>query len=268
MNDYLDANRTLWNAWTQLHAESPFYDLPGFKAGKSSLRRIEQAELGDKVAGKTLLHLQCHYGQDTLSWARKGASVTGVDFSPESIALAGRLSEELAIPATFICSDIARLPDVLTGQFDIVFTSYGVLHWLSDLRRWGEVIAHFLKPGGVFYIVEDHPFMRVFHSSDPERLTVGNPYFYSEEPYEAEMAGSYASDTDELRRFYMWDHSLGEVITTLIDAGLRIEFLHEFPVAVRAKFPFLVQGDDGWWRLPPGEGEIPLLFSLQARKPN
>jgi len=149
MNEHLDTNRQLWNAWTALHELSDFYDLPGFKAGKSSLRPIERAELTD-VAGRSLLHLQCHFGLDTLSWARQGAVVTGVDFSDQSIALAQALSTELAIPASFVCADIERLPGVLSGQFEIVFSSYGVLPWLRDLQRWAEVIAHFLRCGRSF----------------------------------------------------------------------------------------------------------------------
>lgn len=267
MDEYLKANQHLWDEWTAEHENSPFYDVEGFKAGKERLKSIELEEVGD-VHGRTLLHLQCHFGLDTLAWARHGAAVTGVDLSTASIDLARSLSQELNIPASFICSDVLSLPDHLQGQFDIVFTSYGILHWLRDLQRWARVIEHFLKPGGFFYIVEDHPFMRVF-SSDPELgIKPDNPYFFTEEPYRAETAGSYASDFQgKTRSYYMWDHSLGEVINSLIGAGLRIEFLHEFPVALRAKFPIMVPGDDGYWRFPPEYSMIPLLFSLKAGKP-
>jgi SAM-dependent methyltransferase len=270
MDEYLRANRTLWDEWTELHAQSQFYDLAGFKAGKDRLHSIELEEVGD-VAGKSLLHLQCHFGMDTLAWARRGATVTGVDFSEQSIALARSLSQELKIPARFCCSDLENLPSVLPGKFDIVFTSYGVLHWLGDLRRWGEVIAHFLKPNGIFYIVEDHPFMRIFDADHPTELKVIAPYFFSEEPEKRESAGSYAPEGKgeaKATNFYLWNHSLGDVCNALIGAGLHIEFLHEFPVAARAKFPFLKESDDGWWRLPAQPGTIPLLFSLQARKVN
>jgi len=268
MDDELNANRQLWNAWTTLHEASEFYDLPGFKAGKSSLRPIERAELTD-VAGRSLLHLQCHFGLDTLSWARKGAIATGVDFSDRSIALAQSLSGELDIPATFVCSDIEHLPDVLSGQFEIVFSSYGVLPWLRDLRRWAAVIAHFLAPNGVFYLVDDHPFMRALQVNDRGELTVANPYFFTEQPSRIEARGSYAAPGDAqtpLRAWYIWNHSLGEVLAALLGVGLRIEFLHEFPFAMRAKFPGMRRGDDGVWRFarPPA---FPLLFSLQARKP-
>ncbi len=268
MKEYLQANQKRWDQLTGEHELSPFYDLEGFKAGKDRLRAIELAELGD-VAGKTLLHLQCHFGMDTLAWARRGAIVTGVDFSPRAIGLARSLSAELDIPARFVCTDIDRLPDVLTGTFDIVFTSYGVLHGLPDINRWGAVIAHFLKPGGIFYIVEDHPLFRVFRPQPGNEIRAVRSYFYSPEPQRIEAAGSYATGNQgESGVSYVWDHSLGEIVNALITAGLRIEFLHEFPYAARAKFPFMEQGEDGWWRLPAGQhGTIPFLFSLQARKP-
>ena len=268
MDDYLHTNQQLWNDWTALHESSEFYDLAGFRAGKSSLRPIERAELTN-VAGRSLLHLQCHFGLDTLSWARQGATVTGVDIADRSIALAQALSAELGIPATFVCSDVEHAPDVLGGQFDIVFTSYGVLPWLRDLQRWAGVIAHFLKPNGIFYLVDDHPFMRSLSTNESGELVAGNPYFFSDTPTRIEARGSYAAPGDEqtpLREWYIWNHSLGEIMSALIDAGLRIEFLHEFPFAMRAKFPGMQRGADGVWRFA-NRPDFPLLFSLQARKP-
>ena len=266
MDEYLRANQKLWNEWTEEHEKSSFYDVAGFKAGRERLKSIELQEVGD-VHGKKFLHLQCHFGLDTLAWARHGALVTGADLSDQSIALAQSLSSELNIPARFVCADVLTLSDVLEERFDIVFTSYGVLHWLRDLRRWAQVIAHFLTPGGFFYIVEDHPFMRVF-SSDPEGgVKVNNPYFFSEEPYKAETQGSYATNFQgEKRSYHMWDHSLGEVVNSLIEAGLHIEYLHEFPFALRAKFPTMVKGEDGYWRFTREHNMIPLLFSLKASK--
>lgn len=268
MDDFINTNHQLWNAWTTLHETADFYDLPGFKAGNSSLRLIERAELTE-VAGCSLLHLQCHFGLDTLSWARKGAIVTGIDFSDRSIALAQSLSTELEIPATFVCSDIDHAPNVLSGPFDIVFTSYGVLAWLRDLDRWAQVIAHFLKPNGIFYIVDDHPFMRTLSAGASGALVVANSYFFAEEPSRIEARGSYAAPGDEqtpLRHWYIWYHSMGEILAALIGAGLQIEFLHEFPFAMRAKFPGMERGADGVWRFTK-RPMIPLLFSLQARKP-
>jgi SAM-dependent methyltransferase len=268
MDKYLRANQRRWDGLTLEHKESEFYDLEGFKQGKDRLRSIELSELGD-VTGKTLLHLQCHFGMDTLAWARRGAVVTGVDFSPEAISLARSLSEELDIPARFICSDLYDLPGALNGEFNIIFTSYGVLHGLPDLNRWGQIIAYFLKPGGIFYIVEDHPFFRVFRAKPEGEFRAERSYFFNEEPQKIAETGSYASGNEgPIHEYYVWDHSLGEVINSLVDAGLTIEFLHEFPYAARAKFPFMEKDEDSWWRLPPDRhGTIPFLFSLQARRP-
>lgn len=265
MDDYLQFNRQLWNEWTPLHEQSPAYRLHEFKAGASTLRPVERAELTD-VAGKRLLHLQCHFGLDTLSWARAGAIVTGVDLSDQSVALARALSDELDIPAAFVRSDVFDLPSALDGQFDIVFTSYGVLNWLDDLNRWAAVVAHFLKPGGIFYIAEFHPFSRVFDAGSPD-LKVANPYFFDQQPFRFEIQGSYAAEASTPMYGYNWNHSLGEIFNALIGAGLQIEFFHEFPFTLRERIAGMVQGGDGLWRLAQHHGMVPLLFSLQARKP-
>ena len=266
--EYLAANRKRWDALTHEHRDSGFYDLEGFKAGKDRLRSIELEELGD-VSGKTLLHLQCHFGMDTMAWARRGAQVTGVDFSPESIHLAHELSAELSIPARFICANIYNLPEVLDDEFDIVFTSYGVLHGLPDIAAWGQVVARYVKPGGIFYIVEDHPMFRTFRAGPGDTFRAERRYFHSDTPQRIEGQGSYATGgAGSAGDSYIWDFSMGDVVNALIDAGLQIDFLHEFPYAARAKFPFMVQGEDGWWRLPPEQhGVIPFLFSLQATRP-
>jgi SAM-dependent methyltransferase len=268
MNEYLEANRRRWDELTPIHARSAFYDLEGLRAGGLTLMPLEREELGD-VAGKSLLHLQCHFGLDTLSWARLGARVTGVDFSEAAITLARSLSDELDIGAHFICSSLYDLPTVLAGPFDIVFTSYGVLCWLPDLNRWAEVIAHFLRPGGAFYIAEIHPFAMVFYDEDDaEDLEVFYPYFHTTEPLRFEEEGSYAAPEAQVvhKVTYEWQHGLGDVVNSLISAGLRIEFLHEFPYACERMFPFLRQDREGWWRLEGHPGSIPMTFSLKATK--
>jgi SAM-dependent methyltransferase len=239
----------------------------GFKAGTSSLRALEVEELGD-VAGKSLLHLQCHFGLDTLSWARRGATVTGADFSDHAIAAAGALAKEVNLTARFVLSDLYHLPDVLDGQFDIVYTSYGVLFWLPDLRRWANVIAHFLKPGGAFYIVEYHPFAAVFENENAGDFEVAYPYFHGPEPLEFETSGSYADRTADFHfPEYGWDHPLSDIINALLAAGLRLEYLHEFPYCFEQRFPFMVHGADGRWRFAGRTNNmIPVLFSLKATK--
>jgi SAM-dependent methyltransferase len=266
MNEYLETNRKRWDELAPLHAQSGFYDVQGLRDGGLTLMPLEQEELGD-VAGRSLLHLQCHFGLDTLSWARLGAQVTGVDFSEQAITLARSLSAELGIAADFVHSDVYDLPSVLNGRFDIVYTSYGVLCWLPDLPRWARVIAHFLRPGGTFYIAEIHPFAYVFHDEeDAEDLKVFYPYFHSAEPLRFQEQGSYAAPgADVLHTVtYEWQHSLGDVVNSLISAGLRIEFLHEFSYACFKMFPFLEQDADGWWRLDQEYGSIPMTFSLKA----
>lgn len=268
MNEFEAVNRSNWDALVPIHARSAFYDVAGFKAGKLTLLPIEREELGD-VAGKSLLHLQCHFGLDTLSWARLGAHVTGIDYAPRAIELARTLSRETGLAAEFVCSSVYDLPQVLSGHFDIVFTSYGVLCWLPDLRPWGQVIAHFLKPGGVFYMVEFHPFLGVFYNeSDATDLRLAYPYFHRPDPDAFAAEGSYADPNAALSFVsYEWSHSLSDILNSLLDAGLRLEFLHEFPVCGYRHMPFMVQGEDGWWRLPEHQESVPLMFSVKARKP-
>ena len=267
LSEFEQADQSNWNRLAPFHAQSAFYDVPGFKAGRLSLLPIERDELGD-VAGKSLLHLQCHFGMDTLSWARLGAQVTGVDYADKAIELARELSREVGLDARFICASIYDLPELLSDTFDIVFTSYGVLCWLPDLTRWGQVIAHFLKPGGVFYIVDGHPLSHVFYDEkDATGLQVAYPYFQQATPEAYTNDGSYATDVDLHYTAYEWPHSLSEIVNALLEAGLRLEFLHEFPYAAYKCLPFMVQGADGWWRLPEGQESVPLLFSLKAVKP-
>jgi 2-polyprenyl-3-methyl-5-hydroxy-6-metoxy-1,4-benzoquinol methylase len=270
LDDLTRANLALWNELTEVHRKSAYYDLEGFKVGRQSLGPIELAEIGPDVAGKTLLHLQCHFGMDTLSLARLDARVTGVDFSDKAIALARSLSDELSIPARFIESSVYDLPAALDEQFDIVFTSWGVVIWLPDLRRWGEIVAHYLKPGGTFYIAEIHPFL--FAMDDDESVRDAHfryRYFEGAEPMAFESDGSYADRSAHIEQSvsYEWRHSLSEIVSCLAAAGLRIEYLHEFPYTVPGlAWGFLEEGDDGWARVRGHHDDFPLSFSLKAVK--
>ena len=173
------SNQRLWDAWTKVHAEGQFYDVAGFRQGGLRVRPYEIAALGD-VTGKSLLHLQCHFGLDTLSWARLGARVTGVDFSPAAIRLARELAADIGIPeARFVESNVYQLPVRLGDEFDIVYTSRGVLGWLPDIRGWARVVARFVKPGGRFYISEIHPVLQVFENEgvSPRELLIRYPYW-------------------------------------------------------------------------------------------
>ena len=265
----IHANQLAWNEWAGLHVGSKFYDVEGFKTGKCSLLSIERGEIGD-VSGKSLLHLQCHFGMDTLSWARLGARVTGVDFSVKAIEIARSLSRETGISGEFIQSNIYELPQKLAGEFDIVFTSYGVLCWLPDLPAWARVAAHFLRPGGVFYIVEEHPASLIYEmDSESHELQIAHSYFHTREGERYEESGSYAEpDAPTVHNLkYEWKHCLGDVVNAVIGAGLTIEFLHEFPYSFYPFFPVMEKDKDGWWKIPGSKYEIPFIFSLMAHKP-
>lgn len=269
MDRYRETNRELWDGWAEINHRAPSYRTAEFKAGASKLHPIELEEVGD-VRGKSLLHLQCHFGLDTLSWARRGAIVTGVDFSPKGIGIARSLSQELGIPAEFICCDLYALPDHLDRQFDIVYTSYGVLCWLHDLEAWANLIVRYLKPGGRFHIVEFHPFLYAFEPEKTEqRLQPILSYFPIEEPQRWEERGSYADRGADFRHdSYIWPHSIAEILNSLITAGLRIDQFNEFAYCVDDFLPGLMQqGPDGWWRLNHHPDSMPLMFSLKATKP-
>jgi SAM-dependent methyltransferase len=217
------------------------------------------------VTGRRFLHLQCHFGIDTLGWARRGARVTGVDLSPEAIATARRLAREAGLDATFVESDVYRLGDHGLGGFDVVHTSYGVLSWLPDLERWAGVVAAHLVPGGLFHLVENHPFLMML---DEDGVSMRWPYLAVGGPLRLESEASYVAPIDDGPiPEYNWPHGIGEVVTALIGAGLRIAWLREFP---RTPYPFpgflegRPEGDYGW---PGGRDDVPLTFSLGAFKP-
>ena len=270
-NKYFDANKELWDEFAKLHykTDNETYSVKSFLKGQTTLKSYELKELGN-VKGTSLLHLQCHFGLDTLSWAREGAVVTGIDLSSEGIRLAKLLAKQANLEATFIESNIYNLPKVLTKKFDIVYTSIGVLCWLNDLKEWGKIIAHFLKPGGFFYIAEIHPFSMVFdnETKDIKDLQVYFDYFYDPKPLEFIADGSYASEEKKIepKKEYEWAHSIADVINSLIEAGLRIEFLNEYPFTVWEQFSFTERGSDGFYRLKNQKAEIPLLFTLKAVK--
>jgi ubiquinone/menaquinone biosynthesis C-methylase UbiE len=264
MDKRLETNRKNWNERTPVHAESGFYDVAGFKAGSITLRTVEREEVGD-VSGKSLLHLQCHFGLDTMSWSRLGAHATGVDFSEDAIRLARSLNAEVGTDARFVHANVYDLPEVLDEEFDIVFTSYGVLVWLPDLDRWAEVINRHLKPGGAFHIVEFHP---VLTTLEPGAGGEPRPFYnyFQQELYFEGNEPSYAGDDPIASPKYEWQHSLGEIVTALADVGLRIDFLHEFPYCAYQALPSMELGEDGWWRFPEKNDSIPQIFSLRAVK--
>jgi len=264
MDARLKANLDAWNQMARIHAASREYRLAEFKAGENVLKPIELREVGD-VRGKSLLHMQCHFGLDTMSWARMGASITGVDFSGDAIALARSISDELKIPARFIQSNIYDAPNVLHEQFDIVFTSYGALCWLPDITRWAQVASSFVKPGGFFYIAEFHPL--ILMSDNRRGMTkLENEISYFHTAMREDPPGPDYSDPSKIvSETHQWMYRLGDIVSALAATGLRIEYLHEFAECIYPHFPFMKLESDGQWHI---EGDpIPTIFSIKATKP-
>jgi len=264
---YFKANKNLWDEYAEIHYKSDNYQVKEFLSGDTTLKPYELEELSD-VTGKSLLHLQCHFGLDTLSWAREGAKVTGVDFSDVAIKIAKSLAKEINVEAKFICSNVYDLPENLKEQFDIVYTSIGVITWLPDLKRWGEIIAHFLKPGGTFYFAEIHPFTMVFDEMDESGLNVIYNYFPDAEPLKFDTDGTYAETDAKIKQAvqYEWNHSLSEIINSLLQAGLKLEFFNEYDYTCYKAFPFVEKDPDGLWRMKNQKGSLPLLLTLMATK--
>ena len=266
MKEYYGTNLRRWNELVGIHARSSEYDLEGFLAGKSSLHSLELEALSD-VRGRSLLHLQCHFGLDTLSWARLGARVTGIDFSDTAIELARSIANRIGVEAEFLCCNIYDLPERLEGQFDIVYTTYGILCWLHDIEGWARVVSRYLRPGGTFFIAEFHPIMWVFDNEHPSEFRVKYPYWQGEEPDYYEVDGSYADPQAKLenRGSYEWAHPMSEVVNALMGAGLIIQRLDEYPFSVDVcQMPFMERGEDGYSRLPGYK--LPLMYSIKATK--
>lgn len=260
--NYFEANKELWNQRTTVHKDSSFYDVPSFMQGKNSLTPIELNELGD-VSGKKILHLQCHFGMDSLSLARMGAEVTGVDLSDGAITEAKHLNDQLGLDAKFICCNVYDLPKHLDEKFDIVFNTYGVVGWLPDLETWAQMISRYLKPGGYFYLAEFHPVIWMFDDD----FTHIKYYYQNRELIETDSTGTYTDrDAPIAAKEYSWNHSLSEVINSLLSAGLELEFLNEYSYSPYPCFNKVVQGADGNWRIEGLEDKIPMVYSIKAVK--
>lgn len=276
LDEYRTANRANWGERVAGHWEPDGYDAPGFIGDPTrigSIVRMDAPYLGD-VTGRTLLHLQCHFGMDTLSWARLGAVVTGIDFAPEAIAAARRMSAESGTPGRFVETELYETPRALAGEtFDIVYTGVGALNWLPDIAAWGEVVATMLAPGGTFYIREGHPMLWSlrFPIEDPhdETLVVEYPYFQVAEPLAWDEDESYlGSGRITNTRTYEWNHGIGEIMTALLDQGLVIDLFEEHRHLHWQGLHHMVETPDGVWVLPEHQRDrVPLMYSLRATKP-
>lgn len=259
--NYIDINKALWDERTKHHVGSGFYDMEKFMSGTSSLMEIELGLLGD-VKDKTILHLQCHFGQDSLSLARMGANVTGVDFAEKAIETAKDINAQSGLDAVFILSDIYELPGKLDKQYDIVFATYGVIGWLPDIKKWASVVAHFLKPGGKLVFVEFHPVVWMF---DTGFTHVQYSYFNTEAIIELE--GTYAGTGDmQPMESISWNHSIGEVVQNLIDSGLTVTRFAEYDYSPYDCFKNTVKIAPDKYVIKGMEGKLPMVYSIVAVK--
>lgn len=260
--NYIEINRQSWNNRTDTHLKSEFYGVEEFLNGKSSLNDIERNLLGD-LSGKKILHLQCHFGQDTISLNRLGAEVTGADLSDKAIESAEKIAKETHSDARFICCDLYDLPKHLDEKFDIVFTSYGTIGWLPDLNRWAKIISEFLKPGGHFIFAEFHPVVWMF---DDNFEKIGYRYFNSGPITETE-SGTYADKKADLTLSSVtWNHSISEVVNSLIQNGLEIISLDEFDYSPYNCFNNTTEDQPGKYRIAHLDNKIPMVYALSAKK--
>ncbi len=264
---YLRANRENWNERVEHHYGTKYYDVQGFLSGRCTLKPVELKALGD-VAGVRILHLQCHFGLDTLSLSRMGGIVTGVDFSEAAIQKARDLSEMTELSAEFHCTDVHSVWDVLDcGSFDLVFASYGVFCWIRNLYHWFAVASAMLQPDGRIFVVDGHPVLDMLnYDAAGDRFSFNGNYFHEEAPELCTVKESYTGEGGSLvnSTTYQWYHHMGEFATAAASAGLMVHSLTEYPYCHFRKFPCMVQRSDGYWEIP--NHNLPAMFSMDCRK--
>lgn len=267
-------NRARWDEVVAEHKASPFYRVREFLAGEDSLLPIEAEEIGE-VAGCDLVHLQCHFGLDTLSLARRGARVTGLDFSSKAIEAARSLAAEAGLSATFVLGNVYDAPTLIAERFDRAYVTWGAINWLPDIAGWARVVAALLRPGGSLYLLEGHPAALALEQKDPaDPIVPTYEYFQGEAPLIFHAETSYTEGGIEggggaalaNTEMHEWIHPLGSIVGALIGAGFSIECLHEHPRLAWRLFPCLMEREDRMFYFPPGKPGFPLSFSLKARK--
>lgn len=268
MDERVEANRANWDERTAIHLGSHFYDVDGWLRDGKGPRRWEIDVLGD-VSGLRLLHLQCHFGLDTLAWARAGAVVTGLDFSPRAIEAATGLARQAGLGdrASFVCADVYDAAEVLGGsRFDIVYVSLGSLCWLPSVDRWAEQVATLVVPGGRCYVHDGHPVAWALADDGPRII---DTCFEEIDPQVSDESWTYTDGAQPMAnaRSYAWNHGVGETASALVRHGLVLDWLEEHDWTVWKQFDWLVRGADGRWMSPPGQPRLPLSFSVLAHRP-
>ncbi|WP_130734183.1 bifunctional 2-polyprenyl-6-hydroxyphenol methylase/3-demethylubiquinol 3-O-methyltransferase UbiG [Flavobacterium sp. J27] len=260
--DYVAINKATWNNKVPIHIDSEFYDMPSFLNGKNTIPAIDLKLLG-KIQDKNILHLQCHFGQDSLSLARLGAKVTGIDLSNMAIEKAKELNQQLQLDATFICCDVYDTLQHINKKFDIVYTSYGTIGWLPDLNQWAKIIANSLKPDGKFVFVEFHPVVWMF-DDDFQKIKY---HYHNEKPIMEEYSGTYANKNAPITTDYVgWNHSIAEVLQALLQNGLQIVRFEEYDYSNYNCFNQTIEFEPGKFRIQHLDNKIPMMYSLECIK--
>jgi len=268
VDEYLAANRANWDDRTGIHVESQFYDVDGWLRDQTGPPAREIEALGD-LTGLRLVHLQCHFGLDTMQWARVGADVTGLDFSPAAIDAARNIARRAGFEdrARFVCANVFDAVEALEHDtFDVVCVTLGALCWLPSVERWANQVGALLKPGGRLYLHEAHPVSWALHDEQP---CFRDSYFEEPGPFVADFDTTYTDATRPLQhtRHYEWNHSLGEIVNALVGHGLQLDSLLEHDWTVWPRFTWLVSHDKHHWTSPPDRPRMPLSFTLLAHKP-
>jgi len=268
--NYFTANQKNWDdrVGPHLDDQGEFYNVPAFLAEHSSLKNVELQALGD-VAGKSMLHLMCHIGLDSLSWARMGAKVTGIDFSDRSIQAARNLATQTGLDAEFIQANVYELPVSLIGQFDIVIATYGILCWLPDIPAFMAVVSRFLNPGGTFLLVDGHPLLNILdYNETTKSISFSDAYFHNDQPEQCVVSSSYTNSAKKLNNSatYQWNHDLGHIVNSILDNKMRLVSMHEFPYCYYRRYNDMRQDENGYWHFLPPQANPPMLFSVQATR--
>jgi len=274
--DWLDANRAQWDERVPLHVASEFYDQSKLRAGHGMLTPIDEKQLTEYfpegLAGKRILHLQCHFGADTLALAQRGAEVVGIDFSKPAIVQARALAAELDLAdrSRFVIANVYDLRHTLPQpeSFDIVFTTWGTIGWLPDVAEWARIVEWYLKPGGRLYFADGHPAAWVLDGAEGELPTLQYAYDTDGEADVIDDDKDYAVDDASLTntRTYEWPHPVGEIVTALLATGLSLDFLHEHYEIPWKMFGYLESAGEGMFRWPDTKW-MPLAMSIGASKP-
>lgn len=264
MENYIDINKNTWNTKVDIHVESEFYNNEAFLNGKNTIPPTDLHALGN-IEGKKILHLQCHFGQDTLSLARLGATVTGIDFSEKAIEVAKKMNQKLGLNATFICCDVYDTLQHITEEYDIVYASYGVIGWLPDLDRWAKVITGSLKPGGKLVFFEFHPVVWMFDND----FTYVQYNYFKDDPIKEEETGTYADRYAEIDNSTItWNHSISEVITALVEQNIKLTWFEEFDYSHYACFNNIVEFESNKFRIKSLGNKIPMMYGIVGELEN